>query len=291
MCQTSGPMSTLTGPVADVTESEFRTADGLRLYYQRWVRPDVPSRRVIVLVHGFADHSGRYEWLVQDLTAHGAVVYGYDQRGNGNSDGKRGHVMDLSLFVDDLDRFYNLAISAEPGLERVLFAHSTGAIWAIPFCIDNADRVDRLVLSAPALILALRAPAWKTTLGKALAGVAPNVTMNAGFHPAHVSRDEAVVEKNMKDPLVTQAITTRYYSEVYIKGAPAALARIDEITTPLLVIQGGDDRLVSTEVAEEFRRRARGPHKVIVYPESRHETYNDLDREKVFADLESWLES
>jgi lysophospholipase len=284
-------MSTFSQPVADALESEFRSPDGLRLYYQRWVRPDVEARRVVVLVHGFADHSGRYEWLVQDLTAHGAVVYAYDQRGNGNSEGKRGHVMDLADFERDLAKFYELAITNEPGLERVLLAHSTGAIWAVPFAIEHSDRVDRFILSAPALILAVKAPAWKTTLGKVLAGVAPTVTMSAGFHPALVSRDETVVEKNIKDPLVTQAITTRYYREVYLKGAPAALARIEELTMPLLVIQGSEDRLVSTQVAEEFRQRAKAPHEVVVYPGSRHETYNDLDRERVFADIERWLES
>jgi alpha-beta hydrolase superfamily lysophospholipase len=230
-------------------------------------------------------------WLVQDLAAHGAVVYGFDQRGSGVSAGKRGHIMAYSELVSDLDQFIKLAFSNEPGLDKVLFGHSTGGILALTWAYENPQELDRLILSAPALILAYAAPAWKTTIGKALASVVPTFTQKAGFDTRTVSRDVDWVLSTMNDPVVSQDITSRFYREVYLVAAPGALARIEELKVPFLYIHGGGDRLVSPRVAEEFRRRATAPHTIQVYEGAFHETFNDTDREKVFADIESWLEA
>jgi alpha-beta hydrolase superfamily lysophospholipase len=113
--------------------------------------------------------------------------------------------------------------------------------------------------------------------------------MDAGFAPGSVSRDTEVVAANANDPLVTQAMSTRFFSEVYLKAMPAALAAIDRIKVPMLVLVGTGDRLVSPTVGDEFERRATAPRVVKRYEGAYHETYNDLDREHVFADIDAWL--
>jgi alpha-beta hydrolase superfamily lysophospholipase len=197
--------------------------------------------------------------------------------------------MHFSELVEDLDAVIKIALEKEPGLERVLFGHSTGGITALTWAYDHPDGIDRLILSAPALIVAYGAPAWKTTMGKGLSSVMPSLTMNAGFDTRTVSRDVDFVEWTMNDPLVSQAISTRFYKEVYLDAAPAALARIEELKVPFLYIHGGGDRLISPRVAEEFRARASVAHEIHVYDGAYHETFNDLDREQVFADVNAWL--
>lgn len=275
--------------VAEATEDEVRSADGLRLFYRRFQVPGLPARRLIVLVHGFADHSGRYSDLVQHLCRQGAVIYALDQRGNGLSEGQRGHVMAYQELLDDLTQFVALAEAREPGLERVLYAHSTGAITGFDLALAHPDRLDRLILSAPAMILAVRAPIWKVAIGKALAGIAPRLSLKAGFDLGALSRDPDHVLNTARDPLVSQAISTRFYREVYLRAAPQALARIEELRVPFLYLHGGDDELVSPAVAEEFRRRATVPAVFHVYPEARHETFAERNREQVFADIDRWL--
>jgi alpha-beta hydrolase superfamily lysophospholipase len=272
-------------------EGTFQTRDGLDLYYVARRDPAVKPERLVMTVHGFADHSGRMPFLVEHLCRRGAVVYSYDQRGSGRSPGQRGHIMAYRELGEDLDAFLTLAHDAEPGLERVLFGHSTGGILALLFAIDHPQRMDRLVLSAPALILAYQAPAWKDLAGKLMASIRPTLSLNAGFPPESVSRDEAVVAVNKADPLVTQAISTRFYREVYLQAAPAALARLEEVRVPSLTLQGLGDRLVSPRVADEIEARVTAPHTVKRYPGAYHETFNDLDREQVFADLDAWLEA
>jgi alpha-beta hydrolase superfamily lysophospholipase len=281
---------TATTPL-DQHEGTFRTRDGLDLYYVSRRIPGVTPKRLVMTIHGFADHSGRMPFLVEHLCRQGAVVYSYDQRGSGKSPGQRGHIMEYRELGEDLDAFMTLATDAEPGLERVLFGHSTGGILAILFAADHPQRMDRLIVSAPALILAFQPPAWKELMGRTLSSLLPRVSLKAGFDPASVSRDEAVVAANRADPLVSQAISTRFYHEVYMKAAPSALARVADVKVPFLCLQGGDDKLVSPTVADEVERRATVSHVVKRYPGAFHETFNDVDRELVFADVDAWLDT
>jgi alpha-beta hydrolase superfamily lysophospholipase len=280
-------MATQTDSTPDVQAASFETADGFHIHYTV-TRPAGVAKRLVVLLHGFADHSGRYRELIEHLAGQGAVVFAYDMRGNGESEGQRGHLMRYQELVDELDAFLKIAYAAEPGLERIIYAHSTGAILALTYLYQHPEAADRVVLSAPCLVLTFEAPAAKVLVGKAFSAVLPRVTLQAGFDPASVSRDPAVVEANKADPLVTQAISTRFYTEVYGKAMPAALRGIEQVKLPMLVLQGTGDRLVSPVVADEFDRRV-PTAKVIRYEGGYHENHNDIHREQVFKDVDAWL--
>jgi alpha-beta hydrolase superfamily lysophospholipase len=270
-------------------EESFLTKDGLRIHYNVW-RPAGTAKRLVILIHGFADHVDRYRYLVPHLVKHGAVVYGYDQRGNGKSEGQRGHVMGYAELVDELDTFVKLATRRERGLRRVMYAHSTGAILGLTYLYDHPHAVDAVVLSAPCLILTFEAPAWKKFVGRSLSSIVPKFTMQAGFDASVLSRDEDAVAANRNDPLVTQALSSRFYTEVYLVAMPATLGRIEELKVPYLLLQGTEDKLVSPAVADEFERRATAPGVIKRYEGGYHESHNDIHREQVFADIEAWLE-
>jgi alpha-beta hydrolase superfamily lysophospholipase len=269
---------------------KFQVSDGVRLHYQVW-RPTGAPKRLVILVHGFADHSGRFSYLVPHLVERGAVVYAYDQRGQGRSPGRTGHVMKFQRLVDDLDAFVKLARETEAGIPSFVYAHSTGAIAAMDYLYDQPQAVDGAVLSAPCLILTFEPPGWKTTLGRTISTVVPGFTMQAGFDPGTVSRDEEVVSANKKDPHVSQKMTARFYSEVYLKAMPSVLERIEQLRTPYLVVQGTEDRLVSPKVADEFEQRAAAHGIVKRYEGGYHESHNDIHREQVFSDVDEWLEA
>ncbi|GAC1330785.1 MAG: alpha/beta hydrolase [Candidatus Dormibacteria bacterium] len=283
-------MAASTGPL-EVREGTFTAVDGLELYYVSRRAPGVTPRRLVITVHGFADHSGRIPYLVDHLARRGAVVYSFDQRGNGRSPGRRGHIDNYGQLLADLDAFVALATAAEPGLERILFGHSTGGILTMTFAAGQMGRIDRMILSAPALILAFRAPAWKDALARLMASLVPTLTMQAGFPPEWVCRDAEVVRANKADPLVVQDMSSRFYSEVYLKAAPAALASASQLTVPLLILQGEADRLVNPSVATEVAARTTAPHVVHKYEAAYHETFNDTCREEVFRDIDAWLEA
>ena len=278
----------------ETQESEFKSTDGLKLFYRRWSKAGAKPKRLVVAVHGFADHTNRMPWLIPDFVDNGALVYGYDQRGNGKSDGKRGHIMAYSELVNDLDTFLREVVDRDPevkGLERVLFSHSTGGILALTYMLEHPGAFDRAVLSAPALILAVKAPGWKKAMGNLLSGLAPTVTLDAGYTSKTLSRDPEFLASTDADPLITHDISTRFYKEVYVTAAPAAMARISELKVPFFYIHGGADPLIDVAVAEEFRKHATAPHEIVIMPGSLHEWFNDIDRDKGFAQMNAWLEA
>ena len=114
-------------------EERFATPDGLCLYGQRWL-PDAEAGAVVVMVHGFVEHSSRYARLAEDMNRHGYAVYPMDLRGHGRSDGPRCFVRRFDQYLEDLDLSLERVAAAEPGKPLFLFGHSMGGLivarWA-----------------------------------------------------------------------------------------------------------------------------------------------------------------
>jgi len=109
-------------------ETRFEAAGGRKLFRRAWLpeRPDA----LLVIVHGFGEHSGRYEGLARFFAHRGFAVHAYDQVGHGQSSGRRGHVDAFDWFHDDLERFLALARSEHPGLPPPTRAPATSCAGA-----------------------------------------------------------------------------------------------------------------------------------------------------------------
>ena len=79
--------------------------DNLTLFTQHWL-PDTPPRAVIILAHGYAEHSSRYAHVAAYLTAHGYAVYALDHRGHGRSEGVPVLIHDFDEYVADLRTYF-----------------------------------------------------------------------------------------------------------------------------------------------------------------------------------------
>lgn len=71
-------------------EGKFRGYKNLNLYYQCW-RPTEKPRALLLVVHGLAEHSGRYANIAHHFVAKDYAIYGFDYRGHGKSEGLRGY--------------------------------------------------------------------------------------------------------------------------------------------------------------------------------------------------------
>ena len=87
-----------------------------RLKLHRWGGED--PKFVAVIVHGLAEHAGRYNHVAQALVDAGAATYAVDHYGHGASEGEKGVVEDIELLVDDTARVVELARAENPGLPR-----------------------------------------------------------------------------------------------------------------------------------------------------------------------------
>lgn len=274
---------------ADYEEHFFDAEDALRLFFRRWFVPE--PKGLVAIVHGYAEHSGRYQQLAMDLTDNGWSVATFDCRGHGQSGGRRAHIDRFKEYLDDVRSFLDEVVRAGYQEAPFLLGHSLGGLITTRYIEQNGERVAGMVLSSPFLGMAMKVPAIKVWAGKALSGIMPTLAMKSGLDPSWISHDRSVVDQYAADPLVSNIATARWFTET-LQAQEAALEEASRVTGPLLVMQAGDDRLSSSLVTKRFFEVAGAEDKSLkVYEDFYHEIFNEVGRDQVLRDLFAWLES
>ena len=116
------------------------------LYRQTWLPDGIPIA-VLVVVHGVAEHSGRYSNLVNYFVPKGYAIYSFDLRGHGKSEGKRGYVERFSYYLDDLKTFYDKVSEENKNMKIFLVGHSMGGTIAIAYAIEHQSELNGLIVS------------------------------------------------------------------------------------------------------------------------------------------------
>ncbi|HUQ79139.1 MAG TPA: lysophospholipase [Patescibacteria group bacterium] len=283
-------MTTTTTPTLGVHDQASWTGhltarDGTDLQTRHWPVVGDPWASII-LVHGIAEHSGRYERVGQWLAGAGLAVHAYDQRGFGGSAGRRAYVERWSLQHDDLEEVLLAVRRGAPDRPVVLFGHSLGGLIALGFVVADRPRPmpDALVLSAPALAATL--PGWKRVLVRVLGAVAPTVTVRNDLDGTLLSRDPAIGAAYLADPLNVHVTTTRFGAAALAEQARVR-ARLGRLSVPTLVYHGEADRLVPTESSAPLARLVHVTRRTL--PDLRHESHNEPEGPAVAADVVSWL--
>jgi alpha-beta hydrolase superfamily lysophospholipase len=274
--------------MARFDEGFFTGKDGLRLYWMS-EQPEQPRAHVVV-VHGYGDHIGRYRTTFEALTAQGFAVHGFDYRGHGRADGRRGFCDSWPDYLDDLAGFYE-RVRREAGERKVfILAHSHGALMTAHLLGRGGLRgVSGVVLSAPYFKLAINPPRLKVAAARVVGRVLPWLPIKTELTPKDLSRDEAVQEAARQDPLYNHIVTPRWFIEsTEAQGRVMALA--PEVTVPLFVLSGTDDGVASVAAGRLFFEAAGSRDKVYkAYPGMRHEPLNELGKEEVQRDISNWI--
>ncbi len=268
-------------------EHFFNAPDGIRLFFRRWF-VDNP-KGLLALVHGFAEHSGRYKALADEICKTGWSVAAFDYRGHGQSGGRRAHIDSFKGYLDDLESFLSEIAKAGYGEKPVLLGHSLGGLIAARYCERNADSLSGMVLSSPFFDMAFKVPALKAVAGKLLSGILPTLSLKTGLDPSILSHDQEVCEHYAADPLVSDIASARWFTEV-LQAQADSFREVTHIKLPLLVMQAGDDRLASSEATRHFFEAAQSEDKnFLLYEDYFHEIFNEVGRARVVADLIAWL--
>jgi acylglycerol lipase len=243
--------------------------------------PDGAPRAVIVLVHGAFEHSGRYEHVGSQMADAGFHVRSFDLIGGGATGGRRWDTADWEDFHDQLQTHMEWAL--EQGPPVVLMGHSTGGTIALGYTTEDRPKPKLLVLSSP-LIEARRT--WQEAMIPIMVKIAPRMHIPSPVKKEDLSRDPAVGEAYMNDPLVFTVATPRFGKAMgeEMKRVQSAWDRLD---VPTLVFHGGLDSIVpergSAPMADlpTVERR--------LYPNLRHETMNEPEGPEVIADVIAWI--
>jgi len=265
-----------------------RTRDGLQLRTYDWPAVGTP-RAHLLLVHGIAEHAGRYPHVAARLADAGITTHAYDPRGFGGSGGHRAYLDRWSQYHDDLEDRLAAVRAASQGLPVVLYGHSMGGLVALGYALADPPRPlpDLLVLSAPAIDAVV--PAWKRSVADLLSRVAPRFAVANSFPKGGLSSDPAVEAAYLADPLLVGRSTTRLGAEAFREQhrVQAVVARGGPLPVPTYVLHGADDPIVPEWASRSLDGRANVTRRV--YPGLHHETHNEPSGASVIDDTARWI--
>jgi alpha-beta hydrolase superfamily lysophospholipase len=269
------------------SESSFAGVGGVDIYRQAWAPSGEPAG-IVVIAHGAGEHSGRYQHVARRLMAEGIAVYALDHRGHGRSGGPRALIDRMGAAVTDLDALVVQAQSEQPGRPVFLLGHSMGGTVALCYALGHQDRLSGLILSGPLAALDA-APAPMRVLSRVLSALTPRLPL-IGVDPSLISRDPAVVEAYVQDPLVHHGkLPARTVAELAgaIESFPEA---VRAITVPTLIMYGTEDRLCPPRGSVMLNERIGAADRTLIPFEGLyHEILNEPEQARVLDELAAWL--
>lgn len=314
--------------------------DGIRLYVRRRKTAFAVPRAVLHIVHGMAEHAGRYARLASCLAEEGIEVWAADQRGHGETarnkendparGGLPGHCADsdgFSRVTADID-ILNRAIAGQyPGVPLFLLGHSWGSFVAQNYIeqyggivtADGPAAGENPVTLAGCVLSGTRGPdGIKIPLGAAVmaalcflfgerkglraARALADGPYNKAFKPNRtgfdwISRDEKEVDAYVADPFCGNLCSVGFYRDMTRAlntiHRPEELAKIRK-DLPVYVFSGnadpvGDMGVSPTALVVAYRHLGITDLETVLYPDARHETLKETNRDEVTASLISWL--
>lgn len=283
--------------------------------------PQGSPKAVVQIIHGIAEHVGRYDNLARFLTDHGYAVVGCDHLGHGKTaiaDSKFGFFSKhdgWTLVTADVRQLRQLTGQRFPGIPYFLLGHSMGSFIARTFLCRYPGEVDGALLSGTG-----QEPAPMVAAGKALSGLLARLrgpvhlsplvhslalgAYNKQFEPARtecdwLSRDEAVVDAYLADPLCHAMPTVSLYRDML--GGLQFIANEKKLglmdpNTPVYLYSGDRDPVGGNgagvkKVYGFFEKHGTKDLTMKLYEGGRHEMHNETNRDEVFADVLAWLEA
>jgi alpha-beta hydrolase superfamily lysophospholipase len=271
-------------------DTTFESRDGLRLCLARW-RPEAP-RAVLLVVHGLAEHAGRYRHVAERFAARGYAVDVPEYRGHGRSPGPRVHVERFDDFVDDVAAARRRLVAELPRLPLLLVGHSQGGLIALRETLRDPAGLAGLVLSSPFLGMhpSLQPGPLLAAAARVLDVVAPRLRLPNHVDPSILSRDPAVGRAYAADPLVSHRVSSRWYMEMR-RALADTHARAHALAVPALLMVASEDRLGDPAAAARWAAAAPPALIELVRWEGFfHELFNEPERERVFEGMDAWLE-
>ena len=266
---------------------KFSAMDGLELHEQSWA-PSSKPRAIVCLVHGLGEHGGRYSHVAEAFNKAGYALITFDLRGHGQSGGRRGHARNYTVLMDDIFQLLETAKEQYPGLPVFLYGHSLGGNLVIHYALRRLPKLAGIIASSPLFRTAVKPPAWKISLLRAMYGLWPSLTVSSGLKEASMSRDSKVVQAHQDDPLGHKRVSARLAIDMLRNGEWNMMHAAD-LPCPLLLMHGKADRVTSARATREFALRVGDSCTFKLWEGLFHELHNEPEQREVFEYVLDWL--
>lgn len=251
---------------------------------------DGEGKGVMIIVHGAMEHHGRYGWLIEMWRSAGFHVIAGDLPGQGlTTRSHRGHVDSFDEYIEELKRWFDRASGY--GMPIFFLGHSMGGLSVIRLLQTTAIKVEAVILSSPCMGLAVYPPLPINALSVGLNWIAPELKVSSNLQVDLVTRNDDVKFRALNDSLFVRKVSIRWYREL-LKAMKAAFTDIASFPdVPLLVLQGGDDKIVDKlEVMEWFNKLSLTEKQYKEWPDCYHEIFNEPERDIIFEYAKSFAE-
>ncbi len=268
--------------------SHFLSENNTSLFCQSWLPQRTKS--VVILVHGFGDHSSRYSQTAEELNRNDFSVWAYDQEGHGRSGGTKGYVNHFDDLVCDLRTFINMVLEDNPNTPLFLLGHSLGGLVSAFVALEMPDVLQGLVLTSPALKVDSLASPVLIAASRILSNVAPKLKIVPAIVTRHLSKDPEAVLAYENDPLC-------FHGPGYVRTGYEILlatrnmeARAAELVCPLLVVQGVSDQIIPPETIRAVYDKFGSDDKTLhTMPGLYHEVMFEPEKAETLAIIVNWL--
>lgn len=262
-------------------QTEILTSfDGVNLYVAR----DIPEKvqAIVLVVHGLAEHLGRYDELANQLVEQEFAVYRFDHRGHGKSAGAKGYYEDFNTIIEDVNFIVELVKREYPNYPIFIIGHSMGGFASASFGTKYPRKVNGIILSGAL-----------TRDNKGLIGTIPQGLSTTTYLPnglGHlICTDQSVVSAYAADPLVLTEISAGLFYEI-AKGIQWLIDNRQEFIVPTLILHGCDDQLVLEKDSRDFYGDIASPDKQLkIYAKLYHEILNEPCRHEIIDEMIAWI--
>lgn len=274
------------------TNAETRTytaSDGQKLFTKIWGKPE-NAKACILLVHGLGEHIERYEHLAAAALARDYCLIGFDQRGHGQTEGKRGVIVSPKRFMADLDEMLGYAQSLTPDKPVFLYGHSLGALEVLYYSLTAKPDIAGVIATSPPLDTATTSKSQRFLVGM-LKKLLPNLTVPSQLSTNDLSRDPEIVKAYVNDPLVHDQVSVAL-GGFLIDGAEYILEHADEWQLPLYLAHGDADAICPYNGSKTFMGKVKvdAPIRFKTIKGAYHETHNEPDKAIFISERLDWLD-
>ncbi len=287
----------------------LNTKDNFKVYYQIWTSQYTDVN--LIIIHGYGEHSGRYNELSSFLAERNVSTYAIDLRGHGRSDGQRGDIGSLEVVMSDISKLQGLINNNK---KTFILGHSMGSIIALDYALTYPESIIGIAISSPPIDVCMRFFSRDICLDRFIPVMNPMlriITPVAGNFdiatlgsivglgdPESLTPEDMVIfthdteiqQSHLEDPLLHGSLTINTGNEI-LNAMQLINKNINKLTKPTLILYGENDEIVDTDAIINFFNEIPAiDKKIIGYPGYAHNIFEELGRVKgPFTDLYKWL--
>ena len=268
------------------TSYSISASDGIKLFIRDYSLQN--SNKVILIIHGLGEHSGRYLKLIQDFNDKNISVFTIDIRGHGKSEGKRGHSPFYQQLMNDIQCFIEHVTKKIPDQKYFLYGHSFGGNLVINYSFKENKKINGIIATSPLIKPSIEPSRIVLFMGKLFKKIVPNLILSNGININGISRNMQVINDYRNDPLIHNKVSVQLGLDIISSGI-YALENSQYITVPMIVFHGKNDGLTSYSASQKLVQNS-GPNiKFIGFDDAYHEIHNEPEKVELLRNIFNWI--